>query len=108
MEKLFLIDASGYLYRNYFAIRNMTNSKGESTNALFGFIRSTLKLFKDFKPEFVACVFDGPRNIKNREPIYPEYKAHRSAMPPDLLYQIKWAHEFCDYMGIAQLNVDEV
>lgn len=86
MEKIFILDASGYLYRSYFAIKNMTNSKGESTNALFGFIRSVLKLFKDFGPEHFISVFDGPNNGKLRKELYPEYKAHRSAMPPDLLY----------------------
>lgn len=108
MQKLFLIDASGYLYRNYFAIRNMTNSKGESTNALFGFIRSTLKLFRDFEPDHVACIFDGPRNSLKREAIYKDYKAHRSVMPPDLTYQMKWAHDFCRMMGIPELSIEEV
>lgn len=108
MQKIFVIDASGYLYRSYFAIRNITNAKGESTNALFGYIRSVLKLFKDFHPDYLVAVFDGPRNAKKRVEIYPEYKAHRTAMPPDLLYQIQWAQEFCSFMGIPYLNIPEV
>ena len=108
MDKVFLIDASGYLYRSYFAIRNMTNQKGESTNALFGFIRCILKLFKDFSPKYAVSIFDGPHNIKKREAIYSDYKAHRKKMPPDLLYQIEWAHEFCKYMGIPELTIPEV
>jgi len=108
MEKLFIIDASGYLYSSYFAIRNMTNSKGESTNALFGFIRSVLKLLKDFQPSHIVAVFDGPNNAQAREILYPQYKAHRSATPPDLPYQIAWAQEFCSLMGIPFLNVPQV
>jgi len=108
MEKLFIIDASGYIYRSYFAIRNMTNPKGESTNALFGFIRSILKLCKDFHPEHLVCVFDGPNNAKSRILLYPAYKAHREKMPPDLLYQIAWAQEFCELMNIPFLKVPEV
>ena len=50
MKELFVIDASGYLFRSYHAIKGMTNPKGESTNALFGFCRSVLKLIKDFHP----------------------------------------------------------
>lgn len=65
MENLFVVDASGYLYSAYFAIRNMTNSKGESTNALFGFIRSIAKIRKDFNPTHLVAVFDGPNNAKN-------------------------------------------
>jgi DNA polymerase-1 len=107
MQKLYVIDASGYLYRSYFAIRNMTNAKGESTNALFGFIRSIQKLIKDFHPDHIVAVFDGPRNAAKRVAIYPEYKAHRAQMPADLRYQIEWAHKFCELAGIPQLNVPE-
>lgn len=108
MKKIYIIDASGFLFRSYFAIRNITNAKGESTNALFGFIRSVMKLFKDFHPEHVVAVFDGPNNAHAREAIYPEYKAHRSSMPPDLGYQIDWARDFCDLIGIPQLNIPKV
>lgn len=108
MEKIFIIDASGYLYSSYFAIRNMSNSRGESTNALFGFIRSVQKLIKDFHPQHIVAVFDGPRNAKKRVEIYSEYKAHRSATPQDLPYQIDWAREFCTLVGIPHLNIPEV
>lgn len=108
MRTLYVLDASGFLYRSYFAIRNMTNKQGESTNALYGFIRSVLKLFKDFNPQHIVSVFDGPENAKKRVGIYPEYKAHRSAMPPDLRYQIEWAQEFCSLMGIPYLAIPEV
>src|SRR5262245_58139158 len=107
MKDLYLIDASGWIYRSYFAIRNMTNSRGESTNALFGFIRSVLKLIKDFHPTYVAAVFDGPRNAVKREAIYSHYKAHRSEIPQDLGYQIRWAHHFCQLMGIPHLDIPE-
>lgn len=107
MSKLYIIDASGYLYRSYHAIGNMTNSQGESTNALFGFIRSLFKLNKDFHPDNLVAVFDGPNNTKKRKELYPEYKANRSAMPPDLGYQINWAREFCEMSGIPMLNIPE-
>lgn len=108
MSKLFVIDASGYIYRSYFAIRNITNAKGESTNALFGFVRSILKLYKDFNPEYVVCVFDGPNNIKKRVELYPEYKGHRNEMPYDLKYQIEWAKEYCELAGLPHLCIPEV
>src|SRR5580658_2763985 len=102
MNKLYILDASGYLYRSYFAIRQMTNAKGESTNALFGFIRSVLKLIKDFEPTHLVAVFDGPHNARKRTALYSDYKAHRQKMPPDLLYQILWAQQFCQLLGIAE------
>ena len=108
MKKLFILDASGYLYRSYFAIRQMTNHKGESTHALFGFIRSILKLMKEFHPTHIVAVFDGPGNADSRTKIYADYKAHRKKMPDDLRYQIAWAEQFCHLMGIAQLKIPGV
>lgn len=108
MQSLYVIDASGYLYRSYFAIRNMTNSQGESTNALYGFARSLLKLEKDFHPTHIVAVFDGPHGGKKREAIFANYKAHRTATPPDLIYQIEWAKQLCELMGIPHLDVPEV
>ncbi len=108
MHKLYLIDASGYIYRNYFAIRTMTNSKGESTNALYGFIRSLIRMIKDFHPAHLVAVFDGPRNAAKRLALYPEYKANRLAMPLDLRHQIDWARDFCQLIGIPFLNIPEV
>lgn len=108
MKKLYIIDASGYLYRSYHAIQNLTNAKGESTNALFGFIRSILKLVKDFDPHHVVAVFDGPKGSEKRKELYAEYKANRKAMPEDLRYQIDWAQEFCNLIGIPKLVVPRV
>jgi len=108
MKSIYVVDASGVLYRSYFALTNMTNGKGESTNALFGFIRSIFKLIKDFGPEGLVAVFDGPNNAKKRLEIYPEYKAHRLEMPGDLRHQITWAREFCEMFGIPFLNIPEV
>ncbi len=86
----------------------MTNSKGESTNALFGFIRSLLKLKNDFNPAHMVAVFDGPNNIKKRKELYPEYKAQRVAMPLDLRHQIEWAKDYCRLMHIPYLCLPEV
>ncbi len=108
MKKLYILDASGYLYRSYFALPQMTNPKGESTNALFGFIRSVMKLCKDFQPDYLVAVFDGPQNAAPRKEIYPEYKAHRAEGPQDFFYQIEWAKQFCDLMGIPQLCIPKV
>lgn len=108
MKNLYIIDASGVIYRAYFAIRGMTNDEGKSTNALYGFIRSLLKLFKEVNPEHCVAVFDGPHNSKSREAIYPAYKGHRASMPPDLIYQMGWAREFCNLYGISMLDVEGV
>jgi len=86
----------------------MTNPKGESTNALYGFIRSIFKLIKDFSPDHFAAVFDGPDNKLSRTQIYSEYKSHRAGMPEDLFPQLEKALEFCELAGIPHLSVPGV
>ncbi|GAB4234710.1 MAG: DNA polymerase I [Chlamydiales bacterium] len=108
MKEIYVLDASGYLFKAYYAIRNMTNVKGQSTNALFGFVRSVLKLINDFHPTHLVAVFDGENNSAKRKKIYQAYKAHRSECPPDLGYQIEWSKKFCEYMGIPHLDIPEV
>lgn len=108
MNKLYVLDASAYLYSAYFAIRNMSNAKGESTNALFGFARSVMKLIKDFKPTHFVAVFDGEQSIKMRREIYADYKAHRQSTPGDLIYQIERAKQFCHLMGLPWLSLPNV
>jgi DNA polymerase I len=108
MQKLFLLDVSGYLYRAYFALPRLTDSQGRSTHALYGFIRSVLRLMKDFQPTHLAAVFDGPDNKRSRTEIYAEYKIHRQPTPEDLPQQIVWADKFCQLAGIPRLTLPGV
>lgn len=108
MEKIYVIDAVNYLFRSYFAIRRMTNSEGFVTNALFGFIRSIQKICKDFTPEHIVAVFDGPDNKASRIEIYEDYKGHRESMPEDLWLQLDLAKQFCLDFGIPILEVPGV
>jgi len=84
---LYLIDGSSYIYRAYYAVRHLTNSKGEPTNAVYGFANMLLKIIRDEKPKHLAVVFDH-KSPTFRKEMYPEYKANRSAMPEDLVPQI--------------------
>lgn len=108
MDRIFIIDAVNFLFRSYYAIGPMTNDHGQSTSALFGFIRSLQKLFKDFSPNYAVCVFDGPDNKKSRKAIYSEYKMHRKGAPEDLFPQFEWAFDYCDYAGIPHISVEGV
>lgn len=108
MKKIFIIDAVNFLFRSYYAIGPMTSPQGESTNALYGFIRSLFKIIKDFSPEHLVAVFDGPDNKKSRTAIYSEYKGHRKGMPEDLFPQLSRAKEFCELAGIPMLCVPGV
>ncbi|MFT4551798.1 MAG: DNA polymerase-1 [Chlamydiales bacterium] len=108
MDKLYIVDGTGFLFRSYFAIRSMNNKQGRATNALYGFIRSIQKLRKDFNPSHLVIVFDGPNNSESRKKIYPEYKANRDSAPEDLPHQMQWAQDFCKLAGIPMLCVPKV
>ena len=93
MDKIYIVDAINYLFRSYYAIGPMTNEKGQSTSALFGFIRSVQKLIRDFSPHHLVCVFDGPDNKKSRQEIFADYKSHRKGAPEDLFPQFELAYD---------------
>jgi DNA polymerase-1 len=99
---LFLIDGHALAYRSYFAlIRNpLTNSRGENTSAVYGFIRLLLLLLRKYDPEYLAVVFDsGGETERHRE--YPEYKAHREAMPDDMESQLSRIVEVIEALGVT-------
>ncbi|MCH9621822.1 MAG: DNA polymerase I [Chlamydiia bacterium] len=86
----------------------MTNSEGIATNGLYGFVRSIIKIEKDFKPDYIAIVFDGPRNKASRLAIYEDYKGHREKAPDDLYPQIDLAKKFCEAYNLPIIEVDGV
>ena len=87
VQRLYLVDGSSYIYRAYYAIRHLSNSKGEATNAIYGFTTMLMTLLREEQPDHIAVVFDS-KGPTFRKDIYPDYKANRSAMPEDLVPQI--------------------
>jgi DNA polymerase-1 len=88
-KQLYLIDGSSYIYRAYYAIRHLSNSKGMATNAIYGFTNMLLKIIRENRPDQLAVIFDS-KGPTFRKDIYSEYKANRSAMPDDLVPQIPY------------------
>ena len=85
--KLLLIDGQSFCYRAFYAIRELANSSGEPTNAIYGFITMMKKLLEKTKPEYVAVCFDR-KEPTFRHTRYEDYKAHRKPMPDLLIQQI--------------------
>ncbi|MFA5147040.1 MAG: DNA polymerase I [Candidatus Omnitrophota bacterium] len=88
-QQLYLIDGNSFCYRAFYAIRTLSNSKGQPTNAIYGFITMLNKIVKDHKPDMLAVAFDlkGPTFRHKR---FDEYKIHRKPMPDDLASQIPY------------------
>ena len=106
-----LVDGSSYLYRAFHAMPDLRAVPGDPTSPATGAIRGMInmlqKLRKDVRADYVACVFDAP-GPTFRDSIYPEYKATRSAMPPELRTQIEAIHEVVRLLGWKVLNVPGV
>jgi len=101
--RLFLIDGSSYIYRAFFAIPSLTNSKGFPTNATYGFTNMLLKVLREQEPEYVAVVFDAPGPTFRHE-VFGGYKAHRPAMPENLRTQIPHIKEIVRALQIPTLE----
>jgi len=86
-KKIYLIDGSAYIYRAYHAIRELSNSKGMPTNAVFGFTKMLLKLIEEKSPKYLGMFFDA-KGPTFRHKIFEAYKANRPPMPDDLSVQI--------------------
>jgi DNA polymerase-1 len=84
---LYIIDGHSYFYRAFHAIRNLSNSKGVPTNAIFGFTNMLFKLIREKKPDALAVVMDSPVPTE-RHKLYDQYKAQRPETPSDLIAQI--------------------
>jgi len=56
--KLLLVDGHYYVYRSFFAIPNLSNSRGEPTNAIFGFTKTLRLMLKHLQPDLGAVVWD--------------------------------------------------
>lgn len=102
-KTLYLIDGSSYIFRAYYAIQPLSNSKGLPTNALYGFTRMILKFLKDENPEKLAIVFD-TEEPTFRDEMYKEYKANRKAPPDDLVPQFAYFGPIVEALNIKKLS----
>ncbi len=97
--KLLLIDGSYYAYRSFHAIRGLTNSRGEPTNAIFGFAKTVRRMIKDLRPDLAAVCWDQGLPSRRTE-LQPEYKQHRSDMPVEMVPQIPFIRDLVPKLGL--------
>jgi DNA polymerase-1 len=102
-KRLFLIDGMSHIYRAYYAIRNLSNSKGMPTNAIYGFTSMLRKLIQEQKPEYIGVAFfiESP-TVRHEQ--YDAYKATRKPMPPDLVLQIPYIRKVCEAFHVPVIG----
>jgi ribonuclease HI len=103
-QQLYLLDGSSFIYRAYYGCREPATSAGLPINAVFGFTRMLLDLLQENRPDYFCVVFDPPREDTFRREIYPAYKAHRDAMPEDLVPQLPYIRRMLQALNIPALE----
>lgn len=106
-HRLLLVDGSSYLYRAFHAMPDLRNGAGEPTGAIYGMVNMMRRARSELKADHIACVFDA-KGKTFRDEMYPEYKAHRSPMPEDLVKQIEPIHAMVKALGWPVLMVSGV
>jgi DNA polymerase-1 len=107
IHQLLLVDGSSYLYRAFHAMPDLRNAAGEPTGAIYGMVNMMRRARSEIGADHIACVFDA-KGKTFREDLYPDYKAHRSPMPEDLVMQIEPIHELVQALGWPVLMISGV
>jgi DNA polymerase-1 len=102
-QRLFLIDGYSNIFRAFYAIRNLSNSKGEPTNAVYGFVTMLRKLLRDEQPELIGVALDVGKTFRSER--FEGYKANRTPMPEDLASQMPWIRRVLEAMRIPALEL---
>ena len=102
-KTLYLIDGSAYIYRAFFALPALNNSRGLQTNAILGFTTTLLKILRERKPDGLVVAFDekGP-TLRHAE--FTAYKAQRPPMPEGMSAQIPYIHRVVDALNIPAVR----
>ena len=97
--KLLAIDGNSIMNRAFYGIKLLSNSKGQFTNALTGFMNIYLKEIGEVKPDCVAVAFD-LKAPTFRHKANAAYKANRKGMPEELAQQMPVIKELLGDLGI--------
>lgn len=103
--RLLLVDGHYYAYRSFFAIRGLSNSRGEPTNAVFGFVKALRKMLSDVKPDAAAVVWDAGLPQRRME-LLPSYKQQREETPDDLERQLPVIEEAVAALGLQNVSLE--
>jgi DNA polymerase-1 len=105
--RLVVIDAANCLYRAFFALPPLRNSKGMPTNAALGFVNMLNKVVRERAPDHLVVVFDAPGRTF-RDALFADYKATRESQPEDLTAQLPLVREIIDAHHLPVLEVPGV
>jgi 5'-3' exonuclease len=102
--KLLLVDGHYYVYRSFFAIQNLSNSRGEPTNAIFGFTKTLRLMLKHLQPDLGAVIWDEGLPQRRVE-LQPAYKETRKEMPAPMVPQLDYIQKLTPLLGFKNISL---
>ncbi len=102
-NRMILLDANSLIYRAFYALPLLKNSRGQYTNAVYGFMNMLFNLLEKEEPAYLLAAFDLPAPTF-RHQVYPDYKAHRQKTPDELGEQILLIKEILAAMQIKVIE----
>jgi len=100
-----IIDTFGFFFRSFYALpQHLKNKDGFPTGLLTGFTNFMSTLQKQHDSDYIVFAID-TKGPTFRNEIDPNYKANRSAPPPELTMQLPVAIEWIDKMGYKTLGM---
>ncbi len=104
-EKLVLIDGHSILNRAFFGIPDLTNSEGQHTNAVYGFLNIMFKILEEEKPDYLTVAFDLSAPTF-RHKMFADYKGTRKPMAQELKEQVPLMKEMLAAMGVTVVTLE--
>jgi DNA polymerase-1 len=101
---LYIIDGNSYVYRAFYAIKGLTNSRGLPTNATYGFTNMLLKVIRERSPDGIVVSFDSPAPTE-RHRMFDAYKAHRPETPDELVQQLPYIRRVLNALRIRIIEL---
>ncbi|MFA0749803.1 MAG: hypothetical protein SLRJCFUN_000206 [Candidatus Fervidibacter sp.] len=105
MPKLIIIDGHSLLYRAFFAVPPLSTRDGTPTNAVYGFLRMLLKLWREERPDYLVIAFDAPTPTFRHQQ-FADYKAQRAKAPDAFRPQVGLLRQILKTVGIAFWELD--
>ena len=100
-----LVDGSGYIFRAFYGIPNLTSPEGVPVNAVYGFTNMFLRLTQNIPCDYSLVLFDAKRqNFRNE--FFPEYKGTRKEIPEELIPQFPIIREAVKALNLNQLEME--
>ncbi len=98
-KRLLIIDGHSLLYRAFHALPPLSNSNGQLTNAVYGFLLILFRAIKDVEANYVVACFDTKKPTFRHEK-FGDYKVHRAPMPDGIISQMPITKDVLGSLGI--------